>query len=74
VEQCLSGKVTEVFFDCYGDFEGFVLDCCGQRHTFRTSERGIGELALRACKDRLLLSVCYEGSKRHHPERIIVRC
>ncbi len=52
-----TGKVCEVLFDCFGDFEGFVLsDCCGTRR-FKTRQHGIGELVLRACKERLRLSV-----------------
>jgi hypothetical protein len=52
-----TGKISEVVFDCFGGFEGFVLvDCCAA-HAFRSSEREVGELALRACKERLTVSV-----------------
>ena len=50
-----------VLFDCFGDFEGFVLSDCHGAHTFRTRQREIGEIALRACKERLLLSVYVDG-------------
>ncbi|MCL5259143.1 hypothetical protein ACSYAY_10840 [Leptospirillum ferriphilum] len=70
-----TGKVCDIFFDCFGDFEGFVLrDCCGT-HTFRTRERGIEELVLRACKERLLLSVCVEGlPDEHRICKLVIRC
>ena len=53
----LHGKVCEVLFDCFGDFEGFVLSDCEEQRTFRSRERGIGELVLRACAERLVVCV-----------------
>jgi hypothetical protein len=64
---CYTGKVSEVIFDCFGDFEGFVLETCDTCHRFASSERALGDLVLRACKERLLISVCV---KRGHKERI----
>ncbi|HEY5030412.1 MAG TPA: hypothetical protein VIK39_18550, partial [Candidatus Angelobacter sp.] len=55
---CYTGKVSEVIFDCFGDFEGFVLETCGECHRFRTTEKAIKDLALLACKERLLITVC----------------
>jgi Zinc carboxypeptidase len=63
--ECLTGKVVEVIFDCFGDFEGFVLETCDCRHhRFNSREKGIRELVLRACHDSLLISVCV--SKKCH--------
>jgi hypothetical protein len=56
-EHCYTGKVSEVIFDCFGDFSGFVLKSCEASCHFTTSEKGIGDLVLRACKDRLWISV-----------------
>jgi hypothetical protein len=51
------GKIREVVYDCFGDLQGFVLeDCCKQRF-FASCEEAIGELALRACRDRLRVIV-----------------
>ena len=72
VERCLTGKVCEVIFDCWGDFEGFVLDTCDERRTFKSRERGI-KLVLQALKDRLTITVCMD-SKRHRIEKITVNC
>jgi hypothetical protein len=47
------GRVAEVLYDCHGDFTGFVLEECCERHTFETRERGVGELVLGACRDGL---------------------
>ena len=66
------GKVCEVLFDCFGDFEGFVLSDCNGAHTFRTRQHGIAEIALRACKERLLLSV-YVKSHEHRICKLVIR-
>ena len=73
VERCLTGKVCEVIFDCWGDFEGFVLDTFDERRTFKSRERGIKKLVLQALKDRLTITVCMD-SKRHRIEKITVNC
>ncbi len=66
-----SGKVCEVLFDCFGDFEGFVLCACADTYIYRSRERGIGEIVLRACRDRLAVTVVEVGGKIM---RIAVRC
>jgi hypothetical protein len=58
-----TGKVCEVVFDCFGDFEGFVLESCEERHRFRSNEKGIATLALKACRDRLLISICVKEQR-----------
>jgi hypothetical protein len=73
--ECFMGKVSEVIFDCFGDFEGFVLETCDEchRHHFRTRERGIKKLVLRACKESLLISVCVSKECDGKIGEIIVR-
>jgi hypothetical protein len=73
-EQEYTGKICEVSFDCFGDFTGFVLCDCHGTHTFRTRERGIAELALRACRERLLVSVYATVEHGGHICRIVIRC
>lgn len=63
-----TGKVVEVSYDCFGDLEGFVLGDCCMPKVFKTKEKAIGEIALRACKDRLLLTVFIE---RGHDDCIV---
>jgi murein tripeptide amidase MpaA len=70
---CHTGKVTEVIFDCFGDFEGFVLESCDECHRFSSTERGIGALVLRACKERLWISVCVRRGHKEHIYEIIIR-
>lgn len=64
----LTGKICEVVFDCFGDFTGFILDTCREGRAFASRDRGIGDLVLRACRERLLISVVAE---RREPKRIL---
>lgn len=69
-----TGKVCEVLFDCFGDFEGFVLTDCKGAHAFKTRERGIEEIVLRACRERLLLSVYISAGQGKRIYRLAIRC
>jgi hypothetical protein len=69
-----TGKVREVIFDCFGDFEGFVLSDCHHTYIFKTREHGIKEIVLRACHKRLLLSVFVEGGHEHRICKLVIRC
>jgi hypothetical protein len=70
-----TGKVCEVMFDCFGDFEGFVLSACGnEKHVFRSREKAIGEIVLRACKERLVVSVWTDEKKPVKIWKIVIRC
>jgi hypothetical protein len=52
------GKVAEILFDCHGEFEGFVLDeCCCHRRLVRSRERGVADIAFRACRENLTVCV-----------------
>ena len=52
-----TGKVEEVHFNCSGEMTGFVLTDCCQCHRLSSHEPAIAEIALRALKERLTLSV-----------------
>jgi hypothetical protein len=69
-----TGKVREIVFGCFGDFEGLVLATCDSTHTFKTRECGVAEIVMRACRERLSLTVCVESG---HTDRICglaIRC
>lgn len=74
IEHGYAGKVCEVLFDCFGDFQGFVLSDCSGKQAFRTRERGIAEIVLRACKERLVLSVYVEDGHEHKIRKLVIRC
>jgi len=59
-----TGKVVDVIFDCHGDFIGFVLEDCRDRVAFESREKEIGELALRALRKRLHLTVITADESR----------
>ncbi len=67
-----TGKVCEVVFNCFGDFVGFVVDDCGEHRAFESRAREIGDLALRALKERLTLMVVTAG-KDHRIVRLVVK-
>jgi hypothetical protein len=51
-------------------------DCCTPR-VFRTRERAIGEIALRACRERMLVTVHVEKDEREREEciqRLVIKC
>lgn len=68
------GKISELIYDCFGDFEGFVLETCSDRHVFRSCEKAMEEVALRACKERMKVSVVADPNDRHRPLRITLHC
>ena len=72
-DEPFTGSVAEVLFDCFGEFEGFTLEGCVSSRRFRSCEPGIAELALRACKDRLWLTVCVDRKRPDRIREIIVR-
>jgi hypothetical protein len=53
----VSGKVVEIVYDCFGDFEGFVLDSCGSHHEFRAREQRIWRIVEVAAANRLVVQV-----------------
>lgn len=56
-----TGKVCEVLYDCFGEFEGFVLNTCRGYHRFRSCRKGIERVVLYACKEQLNLTVVTDG-------------
>ena len=57
-------------YDCFGDFEGFVLSSCEEERRFRACEPAVGELVLKVCRERLRLTVHTED---HRVKKLIVR-
>ena len=73
-EHRFTGRVCEVVFDCFGDFEGFVLRDCRERRHFQSCEPTIRDLVLRACQQRLQLTVYVEEGADPEIRRIVVTC
>ncbi|HEX9235514.1 MAG TPA: hypothetical protein VF972_04480, partial [Actinomycetota bacterium] len=69
---CVTGKVTRLIFDRYGDFEGFILDAEGGDRSYFSQERDLAELAERAWRERLRITVCARPQSPERPEGLIV--
>jgi hypothetical protein len=52
-----TGKVTQIIYDCFGNFEGFVLEDCDGRKRFTSCEKSVEEVIHRVCRDRLKITV-----------------
>ena len=69
----LTGKVSSILYDRYGDFEGFTLDSADGEHLFRSREHTIEDLAVRAWRERTLVMVSAHARNPHRPETIVLR-
>jgi hypothetical protein len=61
-----TGKISGLIFDRFGDFEGFLLRTGDGDLRFHSRERELRDLAERAWRDRLRITVC---SDEHEPRR-----
>jgi len=66
------GKICEIIFDCFGDFEGFTLESCSGRECFKSCEKPIEEICLRACKERFIVAIYADKKKKI--QKIIICC
>jgi Pro-kumamolisin, activation domain len=73
-EECLSftGKISHLIFDRFGDFEAFLLDTEDGEREFRSREQDMADLAERAWRERLRITVRAEKHAPHQPLAIIV--
>jgi hypothetical protein len=73
-EHCYTGKVTNLFFDQFGDFEGFDLRTeKGEEHSFRAFEHEIEELIYLAWVERFVMTVCVRACEGHPVIAVILR-
>ena len=69
-----TGKIRELVYDCFGDFEGFILDDCGRERLFKSCEKPIEEVVRRACRERLKVTVHYHDKDSARPFKIVIHC
>jgi len=69
-----TGKIRSILYDCFGDFEGFVLESCSERYSFKSCEKGISEVVLRACRERLTVTVGVDRSRQMRIRGITIHC
>lgn len=68
-----TGKIAGLIFDRFGDFEGFLLVTEDGERKFCSREKDVEELAERAWRERLRITVWAERHEPHRPLSIIVR-
>lgn len=68
------GKICDLVYDCFGDFEGFVLESCDRRWFFRSCERSLEEVVRRACNERTTVTVHVHPGERDKAVKIVVHC
>lgn len=69
-QKAFTGKVTQIVYNCFGDFEGFVLEDCDNRHRFTSCEKSLEEVVHRACRDRLKITVYISNADRERTGRL----
>jgi hypothetical protein len=67
------GKVTGLVYDCFGDFEGFLLDDCGREIRFSAREHEIEHLARLAWRERIAVTVVVRAADLRRPVSIVLR-
>ena len=67
------GRVVRLFYDCFGEFEGFELEDCDECRYFASDECGIETVVLTACERRLRLTVLYDR-ETCRPKRLVLHC
>jgi murein tripeptide amidase MpaA len=68
-EPCLTftGKISQLIFDRFGDFEAFLLDTEQGEHEFYSRERDMADLAERAWRARFRITVRAQQRSPHRP-------
>ena len=66
--------MCEVRYDCFGEFDGFVLADCGESRRFRTRVHGVEEVVLRACREHLTLQILVDKDREERIVRLAIRC
>lgn len=69
----LTGKIVALNFDEFGDFTGFCLQTEHFEHEFFTREKFVLELADRAWRERLRVTVVPKPHHRQHVRSIVFR-
>jgi hypothetical protein len=69
-----TGKIRDLIYDCFGDFEGFILEDCDGTTVFKSCERALEDVVRRACRDRAKVTVYAHPKDRTKPFKIVVHC
>jgi hypothetical protein len=68
-----TGKIDALSYDHFGDFTGFTLETeRGRPHRYDSREQAVRDLAERAARDRLRVTVISEPGRPHVPAAILL--
>ena len=68
------GKVEEIVYDRFGDFDGFLLRTeQGEEKRFHGNEKPVEELILDAWRERMLILVCVDGHQCWPAKIVLLR-
>jgi hypothetical protein len=67
---CTVGKVRELIYDRYGEFEGFVLETEEADRLYYAHEPALAHLLNRSWEERILIKVVTEEDEPHRPASI----
>lgn len=69
----VDGKIAGLIYDCFGDFEGFLLDTCGEEIAFEAREHRIEALVNTAWRERIAVTVVTTVGHPNRPVSIVFR-
>ncbi|MCK9194996.1 MAG: hypothetical protein M0P19_14110, partial [Nevskia sp.] len=69
-----NGQISQIIYDCFGAFEGFVLDTCSGVHEFHCRECGLETVVRRACSEHVRVTVYVREPDPYRPIRIALHC
>ena len=55
--KCITGKIRQINYDCFGGFTGFDLQTCADLQEFASCEKGIERIVLDACDNNRTVAV-----------------
>lgn len=69
-----TGKISQILYDCFGDFEGFILDLCPGERRFNSKEKAMEQIITRACCERITVTVYTNLENKYRPYKIGLHC
>jgi hypothetical protein len=67
------GKIADLIYDRFGDFEGFILETeAGDHASFHSRERHVADLARWTWQERIRVTVFARESEPYVPDRILL--
>jgi hypothetical protein len=74
--RAVTGKVRRLLYDCFGEFEGFVLETCDGEHAFLSCAKGTEDVVWKACDSGLSITVSFTltQDKRMRIQKLALLC